>query len=315
MSKSVPVVNLQDYINEDKRESFIQDLGDAIRLFGFVRVKGHNVAPRVTDPAYQSAKEYFALPQGTKSKYVVLGGAGQRGYTPYRAESAKDSDIPDLKEFWHVGRELPKEDSLYEIYSDNVWPTEVPEFQDNMLELYDSLEDCSDILLEALALYLGEEKDTFTRITDKGNTILRILHYPALVGQEIEEGAVRAAAHEDINFITLLITSTSSGLQLLSRDGEWLDVNAEDGEIVADAGDMLSRVTNGYIPSTTHRVINPEDSSQARYSMPFFVHPRPDSLLSVLSSCKGEGFPDPPRDIIGIDFLNQRLRDLGLTKL
>ena len=315
MSKSVPVVNLQDYIHEEKRDSFIQDLGDAIRLFGFVRVKGHNVSTRVTDPAYRSAKEYFALPQQVKDQYVVVGGAGQRGYTPYRSESAKNSNIPDLKEFWHVGRELPKDDALYEAYSENIWPKELPEFQDNMLELYDSLEDCSDILLEALALYLGEAKDIFTRITDKGNTILRILHYPALEGQEIEEGAVRAAAHEDINFITLLITSTSSGLQLLSRDGEWLDVNAEDGEIVADAGDMLSRVTNGYIPSTTHRVVNPDDSSQARYSMPFFVHPRPDSLLSVLSSCKGEGFPDPPRDVIGIDFLNQRLKELGLTKL
>jgi len=315
MSDVVPVVDLQDYINPETRPTFIQKFGDAIRFFGFVRVTGHNVTSRITEPAYQSAQDFFALSREEKEKYVVIGGAGQRGYTPYCAESAKDSDVPDLKEFWHVGRELPSEDPLSEEYSDNIWPKEVAGFQDDMLELYDALEDCSDILLEALAVYLGEEKDIFTRIIDKGNTILRLLYYPSLEGQEIPKGAVRAAAHEDINFITLLITSTSSGLQLLTRDGEWLDVNAEEGEIVADAGDMLSRVTNGYIPSTTHRVINPDDLSTDRYSMPFFVHPRPDSMLSVLDSCKGEGFPDPPKDIIGIDFLNQRLEELGLTKI
>ena len=185
----------------------------------------------------------------------------------------------------------------------------------SLLNLYDSLEECSNLLLRGLALYLNQSEDVFTDLTDDGNTILRSLYYPALKDRTVEPGAIRAAAHEDINFITLLITSTSSGLQLLTRDGKWLDVNAQPGEIVADSGDMLSRVTNGLLPATTHRVINPDDMSSARYSMPFFVHPRPDAILSVLDNCKGEGFPEPPPDITGIDFLNERLVELGLSNI
>lgn len=312
---SVPVVDLRDYNDPSKRSAFIQTLGNAIQQLGFVRVKGHNVDPSVTTPAYKVAKDFFALPEKLKEQYVVAGGAGQRGYTPFLAESAKGSKLPDLKEFWHVGRELPESDPLHFIYQPNCWPEEIPPFKKAMLDLYDELEICSNVLLEAIATFLEQPKDCFTKLTDKGNTILRSLYYPALIDRKAIPGAVRAAAHEDINFITLLITSTSSGLQLLTRDGNWLDVNAEPGEIVADAGDMLSRVTNGFIPATTHRVINPDDSSSARYSMPFFVHPRPQAMLSVLPSCVGEGFPTPPADITGIDFLEERLKELGLNKL
>jgi isopenicillin N synthase-like dioxygenase len=282
---------------------------------GFVRVKGHNVTPSVTTPAYQKAKEFFRLSEEAKLKYKIRGGAGQRGYTPYLAESAKGSDLPDLKEFWHVGRELPAAHRLYSIYPPNVWPDEIDGFRDALMDLYESLERCSNILLRGLALYLGQEEDIFTSVTDEGNTILRSLYYPAMKDREVVPGAVRAAAHEDINFITLLISSTSSGLQLLTRDGKWLDVNAEAGEIVADSGDMLSRVTNGILPATTHRVINPDSDSSERYSIPFFVHPRPQSVLSVLDNCKGEGFPEPPENITGIDFLNERLAELGLNKI
>ena len=313
MSKSVPVIDLRDFTLS--RETFVQELGDAIRHFGFVRVKGHSVNPAITEPAYKKAREFFALAEAQKLKYKIPGGAGQRGYTPYLAESAKDSDLPDLKEFWHVGRELSKEHRLHSVYPENVWPDEIDGFRSAFLDLYDALEKCSNILLRGLALYLKQEEDIFTSVTDEGNTILRSLYYPAFKDREIVPGAVRAAAHEDINFITLLITSTSSGLQLLTRDGEWIDVNAEPGEIVADSGDMLSRVTNGVLPATTHRVINPDSDASERYSMPFFVHPRPKSILSVLENCKGEGFPTPPPDITGIDFLNERLAELGLHKL
>lgn len=313
MSKSVPVIDLRDFTSS--RDSFVQELGDAIRHFGFVRVKGHSVNPTITEPAYQKAREFFALSEAQKLKYKIPGGAGQRGYTPYLAESAKDSDLPDLKEFWHVGRELSKEHRLHSVYPENVWPGEIEGFRSAFLDLYASLEKCSNILLRGLALYLNQEEDIFTSVTDEGNTILRSLYYPAFKDREVVPGAVRAAAHEDINFITLLITSTSSGLQLLTRDGEWIDVNAEPGEIVADSGDMLSRVTNGVLPATTHRVINPDSDASERYSMPFFVHPRPQSILSVLDNCKGDGFPEPPPDITGIDFLNERLAELGLNKL
>lgn len=313
--KSVPVIDLGDFFIPEKRDGFVQTLGDAFRNLGFVRVKGHRVHSKITDPAYKSVREFFALPKEIKDAYVVKGGAGQRGYTPYLSESAKDAKVPDLKEFWHVGRELADDSPFKELYPDNVWPSELPDFKEDMLELYDALEDSSDVLLEALALYLGEDRDVFTRMTESGNTILRALFYPAMKDQKPIPGAVRAAAHEDINFITLLIASTSSGLQLLTRDGEWMDIVADEGEIIADSGDMLSRVTNGFIPATTHRVINPDDVSAERYSLPFFVHPRPDSLLSVLESCKGDGFPEPPKDILGIDFLNERLAELGLLKL
>lgn len=315
MQTSVPVIDLNDFFDAEKKPAFIQTLGDAIKYFGFVRVKGHRVNTDITKPAYQAARDFFALPDSIKNQYLIHGGKGQRGYTPFLAESAKGEKLPDLKEFWHVGRELDEDHPLYSVYPENVWPTEVLEFKSAMLDLYDALEQCSNVLLTALAIYLEQPEDIFTNVTDSGNSILRSLYYPALTDREVVPGAIRAAAHEDINFITLLITSTSSGLQLLTREGKWLDVNAEPGEIVADSGDMLSRVTNGVIPATTHRVINPDDSTQARYSMPFFVHPTPQAILSVLDNCKGAGFPDPPSDITGIDFLNERLDELGLNKI
>lgn len=313
MLKTVPVIDLRDF--DTDRDRFVQELGDAIRNLGFVRVKGHNVNPQITAPAYEKAKEFFRLSEEVKMKYKIIGGAGQRGYTPYLAESAKDNPYPDLKEFWHVGRELSTDHRLHSIYPPNVWPEEIEGFREAFLTLYASLERCSNILLRGLALYLEQPEDIFTSVTEEGNTILRSLYYPALHDRAILPGSVRAAAHEDINFITLLITSTSSGLQILTRDGEWLDVDAEPGEIVADSGDMLSRVTNGVIPATTHRVINPDSDTSERFSMPFFVHPRPQSILSVLENCKGDGFPIPPPDITGIDFLNERLAQLGLNKL
>lgn len=315
MLKSVPVIDLKDFFKPELRASFIQKLGDAIKYFGFIRVKGHNINTTITEPSYRVAREFFALPENIKKQYVVTGGQGQRGYTPYLAESAKGVDFPDLKEFWHVGREISKDHPLRGEYPENVWPQEIPDFKKSMLNLYASLEECSNVLLSAIALYLDQPEDAFTKITDNGNSILRSLYYPALTDREVIPGSIRAAAHEDINFITLLIASTSSGLQLQRRDGSWLDVDAEPGEIVADSGDMLSRVTNGLLPSTTHRVINPDDSTKARYSMPFFVHPTPSAVLSVLDNCKGAGFPEPMADITGIDFLNERLAELGLNKI
>ena len=313
--RQVPVVDLRDFSDPEKKAAFIQVTGDAIKDFGFVRVRGHNLDPETVENAYKACKRFFYLPRDLKMRYLVPGGAGQRGYTPYRAEHAKDTTVPDLKEFWHVGRELTGDHPLADVYPENLWPEEVPDFRPAMLALYDELETCSQVLLRALAIYLGEPEGSLVEMTRDGNTILRALHYPALDDHTFIPGAVRAAAHEDINFITLLITSTASGLQLLTRDGKWLDVNAEPGEIVADSGDMLSRITNGYLPATTHRVVNPDDGATIRFSLPFFVHPRPDTVLRVLPSCRGEGFPTPPPDITGQAFLDERLEELGLKKL
>jgi isopenicillin N synthase-like dioxygenase len=314
-TEGVPVVNLNDFHDPSLRDAFVQTLGSAITRLGFVRVTGHTLQPDTVQQTYDLSKKFFFLPRDTKEHYLVPGGAGQRGYTPFRAEHAKGMDVPDLKEFWHVGRDLPAEHDLSAVYPANVWPAELPDLRDASLALYSQLESVSNILLTGLAIYLGESPDTFTDLTDDGNTILRMIHYPALDDHTFIPGAVRAAAHEDINFITLLITSTASGLQILTREGSWLDVNAEPGEIVADSGDMLSRITNGRLPATTHRVINPDVGFTNRFSMPFFVHPRPEAVLRVLESCCGDGYPEPAPDITGQDFLNQRLAEIGLTTL
>lgn len=310
----VPLVDLDDFTRggPDAQVDFIQSLGDAIKDLGFVRVTGHGIDGALTEPAYEAAAALFGQPEESKRRYFVDGGGGERGYTPFGGEHARDNPLPDLKEFWHVGRELPSGHPLRPVYPPNLWPEEVPAFRRAMLELYFALEDCSEVLLLALARYLGQRDDVFTAMTRHGNTILRALHYPALESGMVPKGAVRASAHEDINFITLLITATTSGLELLTRDGTWMAVNAQPGEIVVDAGDMLHRVTNGLIPATTHRVVNSDDTSEARYSLPFFVHPRPDSVLRVLDSCRGDGFGEPPPDITGYAFLRERLTELGL---
>ena len=314
-SDEVPVVVLNDFLlgGPATRDGFVAKLGDALRHFGFVRVAGHSVTPAKTGPAYAAARAFFSLPEAARRRYIVPGGAGERGYSPFGAEHAKDNPTPDLKEFWHTGRELPIGHPLWPLYPPNVWPHEVPGFRYAMLELYGALEQASEVMLRAIALYLGEAEDTLLALTHNGNSVLRSLRYPPLVGVDAPAGAVRAAAHEDINIITLLVTSTASGLELLTRDGRWLAVNAEPGEIVADSGDMLSRVTSGFIPATTHRVVNPDQSSAERMSMPFFVHPRPDSVLRVLDSCRGEGFAAPQPDITGYAFLRERLVELGLV--
>jgi isopenicillin N synthase-like dioxygenase len=316
-AEEVPVVDLRDFTagDPDARARFVATLGDALKLYGFVRVKGHPVGPALVEPAYGVTRGLFSLEADAKQAYKVPGGMGQRGYTPFGAEHAKGTPTPDLKEFWHVGREVPVGHPLQGMYPPNVWPSEIPGFRDVMLTLYRSLEGAAMTLLQAIAVYMGEPVDTFTALTEGGNTILRLLHYPALDGVDVPVGAVRAAAHEDINFITLLVASTNPGLQLLRRDGVWMDVNALQGEIVADVGDMLSRVTNGLLPATTHRVVNPDDARTSRYSMPFFVHPRPTAVLRVLDQCRGPGFPPPAGDITGQAFLEERLREIGLRDM
>ncbi|MCB9778437.1 MAG: isopenicillin N synthase family oxygenase [Alphaproteobacteria bacterium] len=311
---SVPVVDLRDYTSGDpaRKQAFVQAVGDAIRDLGFVRVQGHGVVPEIIEPAYAAARAFFRQPEDDKMRYFVPGGGGERGYTPFGFEHAKDQPTPDMKEFWHVGRELDASHPLARVYPRNLWPERVPAFRTAMLEAYRQLEEVSVALLESLALYIGEPADTFTAITTDGNTILRPIHYPPIDEDTYIPGAIRAAAHEDINFITLLMTSTSAGLELLTREGEWMPANAEPGEILADTGDMMSRVTNGFLPATTHRVVNPEDGNTDRLSMPFFVHPRPDAVLRVLDQFRGPDFPPPAADITGYQFLRERLLEIGL---
>lgn len=314
---TVPRVELQHFTHGSaaERAAFVETTGRALVDFGFVRVGGHRVTDACIESAYAAARAFFALPEATKRAYIVRGGGGARGYTPFGAESAKDSPLPDLKEFWHTGRELAAEHRFAALYPSNLWPSEVAGFRSAMLGLYDALEEASEVLLQAIALYLGEPEDTLTALSAHGNSVLRALRYPALGSVPVAPGSIRAAAHEDINLITLLITASASGLELLDRNGEWLPVNNLPGEIVADSGDMLQRITNTKLPATTHRVVNPTGDNDERMSMPFFVHPRPDSVLTVLDSCRGPGLPEPEPDITGAAFLDERLRELGLDKL
>ena len=313
----IPVVDMRDWThgNADTQAAFIQVVGEALREYGFLRVRGHAVVPELIDPAYAAARRFFAGATEAKLRYRVRGGGGERGYTPFGAEHAKGTPTPDLKEFWHTGRELGSRHPLHDVYPPNLWPDGDPGFRTAMLDLYGTLEQVAMDMLEVIARYLGEAPSTLTDIARDGNSILRALHYPPLHNVEVVEGAVRAAAHEDINLITLLVTSSHSGLEILRRDGEWMAVNAEPGEILMDSGDMLGRITNGVIDATTHRVVNPSEDRSERFSMPFFVHPRPEAILRVLDSCRGPEFPEPQPDITGYAFLRERLAEIGLGEM
>lgn len=313
---SIPVVDLRKFHagSEDDRKRFVAAVGDALRDVGFFAVTNHGVELSLVDQAYMFTRAFFDLPEATKKSYENLEIGGQRGYTSFGREHAKDSKAPDLKEFWHVGQDLPATHRLAKIYPENVWPKEVPEFKPVMTNLYKQLDTCSSALLQACALYIGEEKNLISRMAEDGNTILRLIHYPP-VAADANPQSIRAAAHEDINLITLLIDATSSGLELQTRDGKWMPVVTPPGCIIADAGDMLQNLTNGYFKSTTHRVVNPENSRERRFSMPYFVHPRGEVSLKPLTSCVAKtGGKSVHPDITAGDYLAQRLREIGLSK-
>lgn len=312
--RKVPTLSLASYTqgSEADRAKFIDKLFTGLKEYGFIILKDHNVKSESLKKAYELLQKLYALPTEIKKSYISPNAGFQRGYTPFGQEHAKDSPVMDLKEFWHVGRVLPEDHVLKNVYPANVWPDAIPEFQTHFTSLYAALEDAGNVMLEALTMPLEVEKDFFAKMTKDGNSILRLLHYPP-IPEGVDPRCVRAAAHEDINFITILPAATASGLQLKDRDGQWLDIESEPDTLIVDVGDMLARLTNDVLPSTTHRVVNPQDGkNQSRYSMPFFMHPHPEAMLSCLSSCKGAGAKYP--DITGHDFLMQRLREIGLIK-
>lgn len=311
-ARAVPVLSLNSYTDgtSDQQQRFVEQLFLGIKDYGFVILKDHGVPSSLFAEAYQLLAEFFAQPLDVKMKYAKAHG-GQRGYTPFGKEHAKDSPVMDLKEFWHVGRHVDQKHPLAKYYPENVWPEEIPEFRPVMEKIYFSLERAGRSLLQALTFPLQIPQLYFDDMVQDGNSILRLLHYPP-IPEGTDPRCLRAAPHEDINLITILPAATASGLQLKDRDGTWLDVNAEPDTLIVDAGDMLSRLTNDVIPSTTHQVINsPESGSASRYSMPFFMHPHPEAILSCLHSCRGQGAKYA--DISAHDFLMQRLREIGLT--
>ena len=291
------------------------ELGRSFAEFGFGVVRDHGISQELIERAEALSKKFFALPTEVKQRYRIEGGGGARGYTPFGTEKAKDANVHDLKEFWHVGRELAPGHALSVYMQPNVWPDEVDGFRTTFEELYEAFDTAGRRVLEAIALHLDLPQDFFASTVEDGNSVMRLLHYPPVEGG-MAKGAIRAAAHGDINTITLLLGAEEAGLELLTRHGEWLAVAPPEGALVVNIGDMLDRLTNGRLRSTKHRVVNPTGEAQgrARYSMPFFLHFRPDYVIETLPQCIDPARPDDhPEPISSHDFLLQRLREINLA--
>jgi isopenicillin N synthase-like dioxygenase len=317
--ENLPVVDLRDWSRGgEARGRFVRAVGDSLTEIGFFAVRSHGVPDALTQRAYEVARAFFHLPPAAKQRHHDPAKHGQRGYTGFGTEHAKGSQAPDLKEFWQVGRpDVPDDHPVHRLYGPNVWPDEPAAFGPTLVELYRHLDQLGAILLEACALYLDEPASRFRDMATDSDTIVRVLYYPpvAPVGASTPPGAVRSAAHEDINLITLLSGATSEGLELLRHDGSWMPVHTGFDTIVVDAGDMLQNVTNGLYKSTTHRVVNPGDASSERFSMPCFVHARGDVDLTPLASCVARtgGVARFPSITAGA-YLAERLREIGLAR-
>ncbi|AJR04206.1 isopenicillin N synthase family dioxygenase [Siansivirga zeaxanthinifaciens] len=312
----IPSVNLKDFTSNDatKKQQFVEAIGKAYEEIGFVALKGHFLDETLVENLYKEVKNFFDLPLETKQKYEIPGIGGQRGYVSFGKESAKGKKEGDLKEFWHFGQYVEDNEALKNEYPDNVIVEELPEFNAIGKEAYKMLEKTAKYVLRALAIYLGLEETYFDNYIHNGNSILRPIHYPPIT-QEPKD-AVRAAAHGDINLITLLMGAQGRGLQVQNHKGEWIDAIAEPDELMINVGDMLSRHTNNKLKSTIHRVINPprELWGTSRYSIPFFMHSISDMKLNVLENCVDENNPKAFDDITAGEFLTERLIELGLIK-
>ena len=310
---SVPTLSLADQAGDP--EKFARDFGASFQRFGFAIVADHGIAHELIDRAWADTAALFALPEEEKRRYHVPGGGGARGYTPFKTEIAKGASAVDLKEFWHVGRELPAGHRFADTMAPNVWPERPEGFHDTFVELFAAFDAAGDRLLSAIARYLDLAPDWFDPAVRDGNSVLRLLHYPPI---PVDAEGVRAGAHEDINLITLLLGAEEAGLELLDRaTGRWLSIKPPEGAMVVNVGDMLQRLTNHVLPSTTHRVVNPapERRGHSRYSMPFFLHPAPDFLIETLPATITAENPDRyPTPITAHDYLHQRLVEIGLVK-
>jgi len=316
---AIAVVDYNDYTSEDttKREQFIKAFGDSFANMGFAIVRNHGVTSKLKAKLFDVSKAFFGLDADIKLKYEDLALAGQRGYISKLRESAKGKDVPDIKEFYHIGQTVTDGDLIKNEYPDNIWPKEITDFEDVCQTVFQTFEQTGRNLLKSTALYLGLDEDYFSAKIHNGNSILRLLHYyPVTDLSQIPKGAVRAAAHGDINLITLLMGGSAEGLQAQTLAGDWISVNTADDEIVVNIGDMLARLTNNKLRSTQHRVISPVEESWTtpRYSTPFFLHPRSDMDLSCLENCIDDDNPKVYEDITAGEFLTERLIELGLKK-
>lgn len=313
---NIPGVDLMDFLSDtpSKKDKFIQQIGKAYEEIGFVALKGHFLDDQLTEKLYKKVQEFYNLPLNVKEKYEIKGLAGQRGYTSFGKESAKGKKEGDLKEFWHFGQEVKDDNELANIYPSNIQVKEVKDFNDVGMEAFRMLEKTAIYILRALALYIGIDEYYFDQYVRDGNSILRPIHYPPIIGEP--KGAVRAAEHGDINLITLLMGASASGLEVQNKQGMWIPVTALPEQLVINVGDMLQRLTNNKLRSTIHRVINPEkkDWGKSRFSIPFFTHPKGDMLLNCLPECITKNNPKRYDDITSGEYLTERLVELGLLK-
>jgi isopenicillin N synthase-like dioxygenase len=308
--KGVPPIVQRDHADLD---SLGAAMGESYRRYGFAVIADHGLDQDLIDRALAAVKAFFALPEETKRAYFIAGGGGQRGYTPFGTEAAKGAAAVDLKEFWHIGRELPDAHPHRQVMAANIWPQEVADFRPALYGLYEALDQLGLKLLAAIARHLDLPANFFDAAVKDGNSILRLLHYPPMPPNP---AGVRAGAHEDINAITLLLGAEEAGLQLLDRDGQWLDINPPSGALVVNIGDMLQRLTNHALPSTTHRVVNPapERAHLPRYSIPFFLHFAPNFQIETLPVCIDGAHPNRYLEpITAQDYLMQRLREIRLV--
>lgn len=314
--QNIPSVDLQLFLSKKTKSLFVEEIGNAFSSIGFVALQGHFLSPQLIEDLYTEIKKFFDLPQNIKNKYEIHGFGGQRGYTSFGKESAKGKKEGDLKEFWHFGQYVNDEKQLSELLKKvlipNVIVTELPNFNKVGKEVYQQLEKTATYILRALAIYLDLDEFYFDEFIHNGNSILRPIHYPPITTEP--KGAVRAAAHGDINLITLLMGAQGKGLQVQNLKGDWIDAIAAPNELMINVGDMLARLTNNKLKSTIHQVINPPKKlwRTSRYSIPFFMHPIPTMPLNCLENCILKTQPRNFEDITAGDYLNERLKELGL---
>lgn len=313
---SIPVVDLDDFLSGDpeRKKAFVNSLGKAYEDVGFVAVKNHGIPDELIGDLYKYVQQFFSLPSDIKRDYEVPGLAGQRGYTSFGKEHAKGSDAPDLKEFFQFGQTVTDGDPVKSEYPDNVKVDEVPAFTPTFTAAYSAFEKSGTALLQAIAIYLGLDEHYFDQFVHNGNSILRSIHYPPITHEP--KSAIRAEQHEDINLITLLVGASADGLQILTKQNEWVGVTSLPDQIVVNVGDMLQRLTNNKLRSTTHRVVNPARNMwhTSRFSMPFFLHPKSKMSLASLESCIDDEHPKAYPDATAGEYLDERLREIGLKK-
>lgn len=310
---SIPSVDLSDFLSGDvvKKNDFVQKLGKAYEEIGFVAVKNHGISDELIADLYKYVQQFFSLPLQQKKRYEIKDLAGQRGYTSFGKEHAKGSEAPDLKEFFQYGQ-IARENFNEEIYPDNVSVNEIAHFDETLAEAYRAFERSGSALLQAIALYLGLAENYFDQFVFNGNSILRSIHYPPITTEPVS--AIRAEQHEDINLITLLVGASADGLEILSKQDNWVPVTSLPEQIVVNVGDMLQRLTNNKLRSTTHRVVNPARQfwHTSRFSIPFFLHPKTSMSLRCLDNCVSNMHPKVYEDITAGEYLDERLREIGL---